>query len=68
MVLRCTREGAQIKATRELGWKFIESRKIGAKTLASLSDEEFEQVERLLAEPPCPAHLCAGWSWGHSSN
>ena len=32
----------QIKATCELGWKFIESRGINGKNLATLSDEEFE--------------------------
>ena len=36
----------QIRATRELGWKFIESRKIGGKTLATLSDEEFERMDK----------------------
>lgn len=34
----------QIAATRELGWKFIETRAIGEKNLASLSDAEFDQV------------------------
>lgn len=34
----------QIRATRELGWKFIESRAIGTKNLASLTDAEFEEV------------------------
>ena len=32
----------QIKATKELGWKYIETRKIGDKTLATLSDAEFD--------------------------
>ena len=40
----------QIKATRELGWKFIETRAIDSKNLASLSDAEFEDVCRQLAE------------------
>ena len=56
----------QIKATRELGWKYIESRKIGSKTLATLSDEEFEQVEQLLAESGiainCYGSAVANWS------
>ncbi len=34
----------QLKATLELGWKFIESRNIGAKNLATLSEAEFEDV------------------------
>jgi len=34
----------QLKATRELGWKFIECRNINGKNLATLSDEEFDTV------------------------
>lgn len=34
----------QIKATRELGWKFIETRNLDGKNLASLTDAEFEDV------------------------
>lgn len=34
----------QIAATKELGWKFIETRAIGTKNLASLTDAEFEEV------------------------
>lgn len=34
----------QIKATRELGWKFIETRNINGKNLATLTDAEFDQV------------------------
>ena len=40
----------QIKATKELGWSFIESRAIGAKNLSTLSDEEFEAIEAMLKE------------------
>ena len=32
----------QIKATKELGWKYIETRNIDGKNLSTLSDEEFE--------------------------
>jgi len=39
----------QIKATRELGWRWIESRKIGATNIHDLSDAEFEQVVETLA-------------------
>ena len=34
----------QIKATLELGWKFIETRNLGGKYLATLTDAEFEDV------------------------
>ncbi len=32
----------QIKATKELGWDFIESRGVNGKTLATMTDEEFD--------------------------
>jgi len=38
----------QIKATKELGWNQIESRAIGSKTLATLSEAEFEKVSEML--------------------
>ena len=34
----------QIKATCELGWKFIETRKIDGKNLSTLTEEEFETL------------------------
>ena len=34
----------QIKATRELGWKYIEARSIGGKNLSTLTEEEFEEL------------------------
>jgi HK97 family phage major capsid protein len=40
----------QIKATRELGWQYIETRNINGKTLGTLSDGEFEQVQSMLEE------------------
>ena len=40
----------QIKATRELGWKFIEARNINGKNLATLTDEEFDKVCEQLDE------------------
>ena len=56
----------QIQATRELGWKHIECRRINGKTLATLTDEEFEQVEQLLAESGvainCYGSSVANWS------
>lgn len=56
----------QIQATRELGWKFIESRRINGKTLATLTDEEFETVAAQLAESGvainCYGSSVANWS------
>ncbi len=40
----------QIRATRELGWMFIESRHIDGKNIHDLSDEAFEDVCARLAE------------------
>ncbi len=40
----------QIEVTKRLGWSHIEARCINGKNLASLSDEEFEEVEQQLAE------------------
>ncbi|MBE6377250.1 MAG: sugar phosphate isomerase/epimerase [Lentisphaerae bacterium] len=40
----------QIKATKELGWKFIEARNINGKNLATLTDEEFDKVCEQLDE------------------
>jgi len=39
----------QIKATRELGWQYLETRKIGSSELSALSDEEFENCARKLS-------------------
>lgn len=38
----------QIQATKELGWKYIESRFIGEKFLGMLTDEEFDKACELL--------------------
>ena len=40
----------QIKATKELGWHYIEARNIDGKNLSTLTDAEFEKVETQLAE------------------
>ena len=40
----------QIKATKELGWKYIEARGINGKNLATLTDEEFDKVCEQLDE------------------
>ena len=34
----------QIKATKELGWKYIEARSIGSKNLSTLDEAEFEEL------------------------
>lgn len=39
----------QIAATKELGWKFIESRNIGGTNIHNLSDEQFEEVYKTLS-------------------
>ncbi|MBQ9788772.1 MAG: sugar phosphate isomerase/epimerase [Lentisphaeria bacterium] len=56
----------QIKATQELGWKFIESRGINGKNLATLSDEEFEKVSAQLNEAGikinCYGSAIANWA------
>ena len=56
----------QIKVTQELGWSNIEARNIGGKMLGTMSDEEFEKVEQLLAESGvkinCYGSAIANWS------
>ena len=56
----------QIKATKELGWKYIESRGINKKNLATLTDAEFEEVCQQLAEAGveinCYGSAVANWA------
>ena len=40
----------QLRATKELGWKFFETRKINDKTLSSMSDAEFDTLCAALDE------------------
>ena len=40
----------QIKATKALGWKYIETRKLFDGNLASITDAQFEQVRKDLEE------------------
>ncbi|MBQ9803898.1 MAG: sugar phosphate isomerase/epimerase [Lentisphaeria bacterium] len=40
----------QIRATQELGWKFFELRKVDGKTLASMSDAEFDELYTAIGE------------------
>ena len=55
----------QIKATRELGWHFIESRAIGNGNLASISDAQFEEVCGMLEDSGvrinCYGSAVANW-------
>lgn len=56
----------QIRATRELGWRRIECRRIGGKNLATLTDAEFDAVAQQLAESGisfnCFGSSVANWS------
>ena len=55
----------QIKATRELGWKYIETRNINGKNLATLTDAEFDNVCQMLDEAQvsfnCFGSTIANW-------
>ena len=55
----------QIKATKELGWRFIESRAIGDKNLSTLSDSEFDELCGKLADAGvsinCYGSTIANW-------
>ena len=56
----------QIKATRELGWKYIETRFIGEQFFGNISDEEFDKVCVMLEESGirfnCYGSGVANWS------
>ena len=56
----------QLKATKELGWKFIETRNINGKNLASLTDAEFDRVCGQLDEAGvqinCYGSAVANWA------
>ena len=56
----------QINATRELGWKFIETRNLYGKNLAYISEEEFEAVQEKLANSGirfnCYGSAVANWA------
>ena len=58
--------GMQIKATKELGWKFIETRIIGEKFFGDISDEDFEKCCAMLEESGirfnCFGSGVANWS------
>ncbi len=58
----------QIAATKKLGWKFIETRNINGKSLATLTDAEFETVKGKLHDAGI-AFNCFGSgvaNWGKS--
>ncbi len=56
----------QIKATKELGWSNIETRKLGDKNLATISDQEFEELQATLDENGvkfnCYGSAIANWA------
>lgn len=56
----------QIRATKELGWKFIETRNLFGKNLASISEAEFEEVHQKLSDAEvsfnCYGSGIANWS------
>jgi len=56
----------QIKATKELGWKYIEARFVGEKFLADISDAEFDRFCGMLEESGvginCYGSGVANWS------
>lgn len=56
----------QIRATRALGWRYIECRKVGSQLLGTMSDAEFAAVEAALAEAGvrinCYGSAIANWS------
>ena len=55
----------QIRATKELGWEYIESRNINSKNIHDISDEEFDIVCSKLADSGvkinCFASTIANW-------
>ena len=56
----------QIKATRELGWKFLETRNIDGKNLSTLTDAEFDDICAQLDEAGvsinCYGSAVANWN------
>lgn len=56
----------QIRATKELGWKYIEARNIGGVNLHDLTDEEFDLVRGKLEEAGvsvnCLGSAIANWA------
>jgi sugar phosphate isomerase/epimerase len=56
----------QIKATKALGWEYIEARSINGKNIHDISDEEFQNVYRELGEAGvrvnCFGSTIANWS------
>lgn len=56
----------QIRATRELGWSWIESRKVGKANIHDISDAEFAEVEAALKDSGvginCFGSAIANWA------
>ncbi len=57
----------QIKATKELGWEFIESRNIDGVNIHDLPEEKFEEAAAMLeasgVKINCFGSAVANWSW-----
>ena len=57
----------QIKATKELGWQYIESRAIDGVNIHDLSDEAFDRAAGMLEDSGvkinCFGSAVANWSW-----
>ncbi len=62
----CADLAGQIAVTKELGWSHIELRNVGGKMLGTMSDQEFEEAERMLSEAGvrvnCYGSAVANWS------
>ena len=63
----CKNIDGQIKATLDLGWKYIESRNIGGVNIHDLPEAEFEEVCGKLADANisinCFGSAVANWGW-----
>jgi len=55
----------QIKATRELGWKFIEARNIEGENITDISDKKFEElynkIQKAGVKISCFSSTVANW-------
>ncbi len=62
----CADLAGQIAVTKELGWSHIELRNVSGKMLGTMSDQEFEDAERMLSESGiqinCYGSAVANWS------
>lgn len=62
----CPDLAGQIAVTKELEWSHIELRNVGGRMLGTMSDQEFEEAERMLSEAGiqinCYGSAVANWS------